>query len=246
MNNILQENQQHEANSLFKRFEKYLGEFVYGGIDGCVTTFAVVAGSVGAGLDSAVIIILGFANLLADGFAMSVGAYLSSKSNKDNYQKHRQREYWEVENLPESEREEVRDIYRAKGFTGPLLEKVVEVITSDKDRWVNDMMKEELEMIEDDKSPVYIGLVTYVSFILIGLIPLIIYVIDYISPINEGLFAISSVLTALGFIIIGLLKAYVNQTKFWKAILETLLLGGIAATVAYYVGSLLDYIITGG
>lgn len=246
MNNNLQENQQHEANSLFKRFEKYLGEFVYGGIDGCVTTFAVVAGSVGAGLDSAVIIILGFANLLADGFAMSVGAYLSSKSNKDNYQKHRQREYWEVENLPESEREEVRDIYRAKGFTGPLLEKVVEVITSDKDRWVNDMMKEELEMIEDDKSPVYIGLVTYVSFILIGLIPLIIYVIDYISPINEGLFAISSVLTALGFIIIGLLKAYVNQTKFWKAILETLLLGGIAATVAYYVGSLLDYIITGG
>lgn len=240
------ENQLHSSNSLFRRFEKYLGEFVYGGIDGCVTTFAVVAGSVGAGLDSAVIIILGFANLLADGFAMSVGAYLSSKSNKDNYRKYRQREYWEIENMPESEREEIRTIYRAKGFTGDLLDKVVEVITSDKDRWVNDMMKEELEMMVEDKSPVYIGFVTYVSFISIGLIPLVIYVLDYISPIDNDLFVISSVLTATGFIIIGLLKAYVNQTKFWKGVVETLSLGGIAAVVAYFVGDLLERMITGG
>ena len=248
MRNVQNEDQPQpqQTNKFFRRFEKYLGEFVYGGIDGCVTTFAVVAGSVGAGLDSVVIIILGFANLLADGFAMSVGAYLSSKSNKDNYQKYKQREYWEVDNMPESEREEVRNIYRAKGFTGKLLDQVVEVITSDKDRWVNDMMKEELEMMEDDKSPVIIGLITYVSFISIGLIPLIIYVIDYIKPIDKGLFAVTSILTAMGFIIIGLLKAYVNQTKFWKGILETLFLGGIAALVAYYVGYFLDYIITGG
>ena len=119
------ENRIHQTNHLFKKFEKYLGEFVYGGIDGCVTTFAVVAGSVGAGLDSAIIIILGFANLLADGFAMSVGAYLSSKSNKDNYEKHRQIELWEVEHMPEAEKEEIREIYRAKGFYGDLLEQVV-------------------------------------------------------------------------------------------------------------------------
>lgn len=240
------ENRFHSSNTLFKKFEKYLGEFVYGGIDGCVTTFAVVAGSVGAGLDSAIIIILGFANLLADGFAMSVGAYLSSKSNKDNYQKHKQIEYWEVEHLPEDEKEEVREIYRAKGFTGELLEKVVEVITSDKDRWVNDMMKEELEMIEEDKSPYYIGIVTYISFISIGLIPLAIYVIDYISPLEVPLFTIASILTAIGFLIIGLLKAYVNETKYWKGVFETLMLGGIAATVAFYVGAILDKIITGG
>ncbi len=238
------ENSPHNRNSSFRRFEKYLGEFVYGGIDGCVTTFAVVAGSVGAGLDSAIIIILGFANLLADGFAMSVGAYLSSKSNKDNYRKHRQIEYWEIEHLPESEREEIREIYRAKGFSGDLLENVVEVITSDKDRWVNDMMKEELEMIDEDKSPVYIGGVTYVSFILIGLIPLVVYVIDYINPLDRDLFLTSSLLTASGFAIIGLLKAYVNETKFWKGILETLLLGGIAALVAYFVGDLLESIIS--
>ena len=238
------ENSLHQTNHLFKRFEKYLGEFVYGGIDGCVTTFAVVAGSVGAGLDSAVIIILGFANLLADGFAMSVGAYLSSKSNKDNYDKHRQIELWEVENMPESEREEIRDIYRAKGFSGDLLEQVVQVITSDKNRWVNEMMKDELEMIREDKAPFYIGAVTYVSFISIGLIPLVIYVIDYLNPLNSNLFLTSSILTALGFVIIGFLKAYVNQTKSWKGVLETLLLGGIAAIVAYFVGDLLESIIS--
>ena len=246
MDYLNDESSRHGTNyTVFRRFEKYLGEFVYGGIDGCVTTFAVVAGSVGAGLDSAVIIILGFANLLADGFAMSVGAYLSSKSNKDNYEKHKQIEYWEVENLPEDEREEIREIYRAKGFSGDLLEQVVQVITSDKDRWVNDMMKEELEMIDEDKSPFYIGGVTYISFILIGVVPLIIYVIDFINPLQQNLFVTASVLTAIGFLIIGLLKAYVNQTRFWKGMLETLFLGGIAAVVAYFVGDLLEKLVTG-
>ncbi|MDP5172401.1 MAG: VIT1/CCC1 transporter family protein, partial [Bacteroidia bacterium] len=101
-------------------FQEYLGEFVYGGIDGSVTTFAVVAGAAGADLSLGVILILGFANLIADGFSMSVGAYLSTKSERDNYEKHRKIEYAEVETIPEIEKEEVRDIYRAKGFEGEL------------------------------------------------------------------------------------------------------------------------------
>ncbi len=235
----------HRKSGLFKPFEKYLGEFVYGGIDGCVTTFAVVAGSVGAGLDSAVIIILGFANLLADGFAMSIGAYLSTRSEKDNYNKHKQIEYWEVANVPEEEREEVREIYAAKGFEGELLEKVVEVITKDKNIWVNTMMKEELEMIEEDRSPFWIGTTTYISFISIGLIPLITYVVDYVSPVGKNLFLIASILTAFGFILIGWLKTYVTQTSVWKGILETVVLGGIAAVVAYFVGDFLEQLIVG-
>ena len=233
----------HKHAGFLKKYEKYLGEFVYGGIDGCVTTFAVVAGSVGAGLDSAIIIILGFANLLADGFAMSVGAYLSNKTKKDNYNKHKQIEYWEVEHLPELEKEEIRVIYKEQGFEGELLEDVVKVITSDKDRWVNVMMKEELVMFDEDKSPVIIGGVNYFSFILIGIIPLLVYVIDFIYPMNYNLFLLSSILTAIGFIIIGWLKAFVNETMFWKGILETLLLGGIAALVAFYIGDFLENLI---
>ncbi len=239
------ENQIHQDLGLFKRFEKYLGEFVYGGIDGCVTTFAVVSGSVGAGLDSSIIIILGFANLLADGFAMSVGAYLSTKSEQDNYNKHKQVEYWEIENLPDMEKAEIREIYAAKGFKGELLDDVVDVITKDREVWVNTMMKEELEMMEENRSPFWIGATTYFSFILIGLVPLIIYVVDYISPLQKNLFLIASILTALGFIIIGWLKTYVNQTPILKGILETLFLGGIAAVVAYFVGDFLEQLIVG-
>ncbi|MEK6152455.1 VIT1/CCC1 transporter family protein [Flavobacteriaceae bacterium 3-367] len=234
----------HGTNGFFKAFEKYLAEFVYGGIDGCVTTFAVVAGSVGAGLDSAIILILGFANLLADGFAMSVGAYLSTKSDKDNYNKHKQTEYWEIEHMPDAEKEEIKEIYRAKGFKDKLLEEIVGVITSDKKVWVNDMMREELGMMEIDKSPLWIGGITYLSFLSIGLIPLLIYVIDYTHPLEQNLFFIASVLTAMGFIIIGWLKTYVNQTSVLKGVLETLLLGGIAAFVAYFVGDWLEHLLS--
>lgn len=240
MNSNHNETQIHRKGGFSLQFEKYLGEFVYGGIDGCVTTFAVVAGAVGAGLDSAIIIILGFANLLADGFAMSVGAYLSTKSENDNFQKHRQIESWEVDNMPDAEREEIREIYKTKGFEGELLEQVVAVITSDKDRWVDEMMKDELEMMEEDKSPIWMGAVTYISFLSIGLIPLLVYVADYIRPLHTNLFLIASVLTALGFTLIGWLKTYVNQTSAWRGVLETLLLGGIAAAVSYFVGDLLD------
>lgn len=223
------------------RYDKYLGPFVYGGIDGCVTTFAVVAGAVGAGLDSAVIIILGFANLLADGFSMSIGAYLSSKSERSYYHKQKRIEYWEVENLPEKEKQEIREVYREKGFDGDTLEKIVEVITADKDRWVNVMMKEELGLTLDEKSPLKIALATYVSFLLIGLIPMLVYVWDYFQPIANGnTFLYASLLTAASFIIIGILKSYITQSSIIRGILETLLLGIVAATVAYYVGDWLE------
>ena len=227
------------------RFEKDLGPFVYGGIDGCVTTFAVVAGAVGAGLESNVIIILGFANLLADGFSMSIGAYLSSKSERSYYFKQKQIEYWEVDNLPEKEKDEIREIYREKGFDGETLDKIVEVITSDKDRWVNVMMKEELGMTLEEKSPLRIGLVTYLSFLLIGFIPLLVYVLDYISPLHQNPFLFSSLLTGLSFMIIGVLKSYITQTSILRGMIETLLLGVVAALVAYYVGDWLENIIRG-
>ena len=234
----------HEQSGFLSKYQDYLGEAVYGGIDGCVTTFAVVAGAVGAGLSSSVIIILGFANLLADGFAMSVGAYLSTKSKKDNYQKHKNIEYWEVDNLPDREREEIREIYIEKGFEGELLEQVVDVITADKDRWVDVMMKEELEMAEEQRSPFKIGLATYISFITIGLIPLSIYVIDMIWEQVDNLFMWSCILTSLGFIFIGFLKSYVAQVPRLKSILETLALGALAALVAYFVGDLLEQLIS--
>lgn len=230
----------HQELPFFKSLQEYLREFVYGGIDGAVTTFAVVAGAVGAGLDPLIIIILGFANLFADGLSMSIGAYLSSKSDKENYQKHKNIEYWEVENLPEKEREEIEVIYRHKGFEGELLQQVVDVIIADRDRWVNEMMKDELNMMEESKSPLKIGLATLISFIVVGFIPLTVYVWDYFYTTTFDVFLWTCLLTGLAFLVVGTLKSWANQTGLLKSVIETLALGFVAALVAYYVGDLLE------
>ena len=227
------------------RFDRYLGPFVYGGMDGCVTTFAVVAGAVGAGMNSSIILILGFANLLADGLSMSIGAYLSAKSERSNYRKHQAIEYWEVDNMPEKEKDEIREIYRQKGFDGETLEKLVEVITADRNRWVSVMMKEELGMTLENKPPLRIGLVTYCSFLLVGFVPLLVYVWDYLRPLQVNLFLVSSLLTALGFTMIGVLKSAVTQSGLLRSVAETLALGVAAACVAYLAGDWLERIITG-
>ncbi|KAB1064886.1 VIT1/CCC1 transporter family protein [Salibacter halophilus] len=230
----------HGQSGLLTRFQDYLGEFVYGGIDGSVTTFAVVAGASGAGLDSSVVIILGFANLIADGFSMSVGSYLSNKSEKETYEKHKQIEYWEVDHIPHKEREEVEEIYREKGFKGDLLKQIVDHITADKDRWVDIMMKEELELIKPSKSAIAMAVMTFVSFNIVGFIPLAVYLLDYINPVESDLFLISSVLTGVAFIAIGWLKSYVNETNRLRSIFETLLLGASAAVLAYVAGNYLE------
>ncbi len=231
----------HKTTGWQSKWQDYIGEFVYGGIDGSVTTFAVVAGSAGANLDSSVIIILGFANLIADGFAMSVGSYLSNKSEQENYDKHERIEYWEVDHLPEKEREEIREIYEAKGFKGELLEKVVDVITEDKDRWVDVMMKEELNMVKSEKSPFAMGAMTFISFVVVGLVPLIAYIWDYTSDeTSRNLFGISIALTSLAFIGIGWLKSYVAESSRIRSVLETLFLGSAAAVLSYFVGSMLE------
>ncbi|HSJ68169.1 MAG TPA: VIT1/CCC1 transporter family protein [Anditalea sp.] len=233
----------HQEIAIGGSLQHYLREFVYGGIDGAVTTFAVVAGAVGANLDPAIIIILGFANLLADGFSMSVGAYLSAKSDQENFDKHKAVEYWEVDNLPEKERQEIEEIYASKGFEGELLQKVVDVITADRDRWVDEMMKDELQMMEETKSPFKIGLATLISFIMVGFIPLMIYVYDYFRETAFDVFLWTSIFTGLAFAAVGWMKSYVNQTNVYKSVGETLALGLLAALVAYFVGDFLESLI---
>lgn len=225
--------------------KSYLAEFVYGGIDGSVTTFAVVAGATGAGLSVNTVLILGFANLFADGLSMSIGNYLSVKSEIQEYYRHKKVEYWEIDHMPEQEKDEIREIYAAKGFEGELLEKVVDTITAERERWVEVMMKEELDMTLPSASPVKTAAATFVSFFVVGLIPLFTYVIHAMSPLRENrLFLLSCILTSGAFLIIGWLKSNITQTNLWRSIAETLLLGGIAALVAYYVGDVLEVILT--
>ncbi|MCU0429335.1 MAG: VIT1/CCC1 transporter family protein [Cytophagaceae bacterium] len=233
----------HARGKLFFLDKEYVAEFVYGGIDGAITTFAVVAGASGAHLSISVVIILGIANLIADGFSMSVGNYFSTKADRDTYDKHVAIEYWEIEHLRDKEIQEIRDIYAKKGFKGELLEQVVQTIIADKDVWVDTMMKEELEMSKDEKTPLQTATVTFIAFVLIGTIPLLSYLAAYVMTIpTEYLFPLSCVLTALGLSIVGYFKSVVTDKSKVRGILETLALGGIAALLSYYVGAILENI----
>ena len=216
----------------------YLRDWVYGGIDGAVTTFAVVAGVVGADLSARVVLILGAANLLADGFSMAAGNYSATKAELDDYARIRRMEERHIRLVPDGEREEIRQLFRAKGFKGPDLERAVEVITSSTARWVDMMMAEEHGVPPVIRSPIAAGLATFAAFLVCGLVPLL--------PFVAGLDAtvmLSVVMTALVFFAIGSLKSRWSTASWWWSGAETLSIGLAAAVVAYAVGVLLKSIV---
>ena len=150
----------HTANAISAAREEhggagsqYLGEMVYGGLDGIITTFAVVSGVAGAQLGTPVILILGLANLLADGFSMATGAYLSSKSEHEYYRKEWEREAWEVKHFPDGERAELQEVYVRRGYTDEEARQLVEIQSRNAERWVKAMMIDELGMMEDESTP---------------------------------------------------------------------------------------------
>jgi len=219
---------------------KYLGSAVYGALDGTVTTFAVVSGVVGADLSLRIILILGFANLVADGFSMAASNYLSIKSEQDFHKEEYNREKWEVENYPKGEKEEIREIYKAKGFSGKDLDRAVEIITSDKERWLKTMMVEELGIIQEHVNPILSGAVTFIAFLICGLIPLLTFVLIFFFPnMEENAFLISCIITAISIFVVGSLRSLLIAKTWFKAGMEMLLVGGAAAAVAYGIGYLL-------
>lgn len=162
---------------------KYLPEFVYGATDGSVTTFAVVAGSLGASLGSNIVLILGFANLLADGFSMAVSNYLSVNSQRELKTK-------------------------------------------------------------QSKKPLNTALATFVAFVVIGFIPLISFIVaDLVPSLSSQPFLIGSILTAVSFLIIGGVKGTIVKKHFIRSALETLLIGSIAAIVAFLAGYFMQRIV---
>lgn len=229
-----------KADEEHKKGGEYLGDFVFGAIDGSITTFAVVSGVAGASLSSSIVLILGFANLFADGFSMAIGNYLSSKSDIEFVKKEREREEWEVEHFPNGEIEEIREIYAKKGFKGKRLDTVVKAITSNKKLWVDTMLIEELGLTSETKNPVRSAFSTFAAFVVIGFIPLLSYVLSYfIEGLKSIVYPVSILLTAITFFFIGSAKVFLTGKKWLLSGFETLLIGGAAAVIAYIIGYLL-------
>jgi VIT1/CCC1 family predicted Fe2+/Mn2+ transporter len=219
----------------------YLHDFTYGAVDGAVTTFAVVAGVAGANLDETVVIILGVANLIADGFSMAVSNFLGSRAERQRRERARREEEAHIRLVPEGEREEIRQIFAAKGFDGRDLDRIVQVITSDPERWTETMMREELGFASTEPNEVRAALATLVAFVTVGFLPLAAYVYDLAAPGRvENAFTWSAVMTGIAFLVVGGLKSRFVDQSWWRSALETLAVGGLAAALAYAAGALLQ------
>lgn len=210
-----------------------LRDVVYGGIDGSVTTFAIVAGVAGAGLSPFVIVALGLANVLADGFSMAAGNYSGTKAELDNIRRIRAVEERHIALYPDGEREEVREILAQKGLSGDILIDATTEITSSTENWINLMIEGEYGLGSVDPHPMKAAVATFFAFLVAGMIPLL----PFLASVPNA-FAISAWMTMAVFFAIGALKSRWSLAPWWRSGIETLLIGGLAALIAYLVGSL--------
>lgn len=208
----------------------YVGDGMLGAIDGTITTFAIVAASSGAGFSPGVALVLGFSNVVADGFSMAVSNYLRAKSDLDVLNKARLEEAHHIEVHPDGEREEIRQIYAAKGFEGSTLEAIVEGITADRHRWIDTMLTDELGLRLEVPDPVRAGVTTFLAFLVAGLVPLL-------ALFAFRSFPASAITTAVTFVVIGLAKAKFVGGRMITSAAEALLVGGGAAALAYFVAA---------
>lgn len=233
----------HTAEAIAARLSEpvspsYLRDWVLGGIDGAITTFAIVAGVAGAGLSHGVIIILGVANLVADGISMAAGNFSGVKAENDDYRRLREMERRHIEHAPEGEREEVRQLFQIKGFKGQDLDRAVAVITADRERWIDFMLTEEFGAPKATRSALYSAFATFAAFVVCGAVPLIPYVLN-----SNNSLVIATSATAAVFFAIGSLKARWSTAAWWLSGVETLGIGVTAAAAAYFIGDFLKFLV---
>lgn len=218
----------------------YLKEIVYGASDGIVTTFAVVAGFTGAqsGINQfpvVIVLIFGFANLFADAFSMGLGNVLSILANKDVYKTEKEKELYEIKHNPEFEKMETIYILKKQGFTDDQAEKITEIYANNPMYWADFMMRYELEMpTPEHENPALTALATFSAFVSFGFIPLI----PYLVITGDSKFIISIAFTFISLVLLGVLRWKVTTQTLVRSVGEIVLLGGIAATIAYLVGTL--------
>jgi vacuolar iron transporter family protein len=210
-----------------------LRDAVYGAIDGAVTTFAIVAGVAGAGLSPFIIIALGIANVLADGFSMAAANYSGTKAELDNMRRIRKIEELHIQNYPEGERLEVREILANKGLRGDVLNQATDAITKDRESWIDLMMEGEYGLSGVDPHPLKSAVTTFLAFLAAGIVPLF----PFILKLGNA-FSVSVALTMVTFFAIGALKSAWSLSPWWRSAGETLVIGGVAAAIAFFVGTL--------
>jgi len=223
------------------RFSELLREIVYGGNDGIVTTFAVVAGFAGAGaggtaeVGAVAVLLFGLANLLADATSMGLGAFLSARSQSDVYETKRAEELAEIRANPEAERAETIALLRAEGVSEADAAGFADLFLRNPELMADFMMRYELGMADptDGASPALEGLATFLSFVAFGAIPLLPY---FLMEATETTFHTSVAATFTALVLLGLLRWRVTAMPMWRCLWETVAVGGLCAVIGYAVG----------
>lgn len=226
-------------------FQTYFKEVIYGGIDGIVTTFAVVAGFSGAALTHdtttqlsfLVVLLFGLANLFADAASMGLGSFLSVRSEKDLYWSARRQEAKRIAQNPERVYEETVAILTTKEFTNEQAVVIAETYTHNTEYWLDFLMAHAQELSDPrGENPMYTGLTTFGAFMVFGAVPLLPFIL-HIEGSTQTVFLYSVFATVLALVALGLLKWRVIGTSLWRSVLEVVIIGSVAAVLAFIVGT---------
>eukprot|EP01137_Pigoraptor_chileana_P016978 Opistho-2@6151 len=226
---------------------EYIKAIVFGGLDGIVTTFAVVVAAVAAGMSRDTLLILGFANLLGDAAAMSVGDYVSGKAENDHAIAEREREKWEMQHKLEEEKEEMRNIYLQKGLSEDQAREIVDLLLENPDVFLDIMMMEELGImpISAEQAPWKSAAFTFGAFIVFGGVPMLAYICagDYKKEgALDTVFWIAVALFCISLFGLGAYKGVVSNSGWLKSGMIMLINGGITTAGAYFIGDQLSKI----
>lgn len=220
---------------------KYIRSLIFGFNDGTVSNLALVAGLSGAMLGNKVVILGGLADMIAGAISMGLGNYIATKSQVEFYRHEYQREKEEIKTVPKLEIKEIEDIYRKKGFKGKELAMVVKRITSNKKRWINVMMEEEIGMTKKGiENPIAVGLMTFGAFLLAAAIPVLPF---FVLPVKEALIFASVTCMSLLFAV-GVAKTHYTGRDWLRSGIEMVIIGAIATLASYYLGDFFNNYLT--
>lgn len=216
---------------------------VYGANDGIITTFAVVAGVAGAGLSPQIVLILGIANMIADGLSMGIGDYLGERSERKHLKHQFDIEKWEIKNLPEEEKTELFELLEANGVNSKDQQSLVSLITKYPKLWAKVGFIEEMGVAPEFESGIWkSGVVTFVAFVIAGSLPLLPYFLEFLGlPILASHQFISSIVsTAAALFTVGSLRTFITKGRWWWNGIEMLSIGAVAAVAAYFLGAWIE------
>ena len=212
-----------------------LSDVILGGQDGLVNVLGVILGVAAASQDTRIVLAGGLAATFAESISMAAVAYTSKLAERDFYFTELEREKREIKEVPEVETEEIRQIYREKGFKGELLEQIVKVIVSDEKVWLETMMRDELKLNPvEEKRPLMAALIVGFSAVVGSFVPLWPF---FFLPISTGIY-VSMIVSAIALFLVGVVKAKLTVGSWGKTGLQMAVIGMVSALAGYGIGLL--------